>query len=344
MDEIVSEHMAHSSREASRSSRALARLGISALAAAAIVLPAVGGAAVIDRIACVVDDQPIMLSEVRERAAMLHARNPAASEAALMRDATEDLVAEKLMDKQLKLLAIDVPSPELQVAIDDVVKQNGLPSEEALRGAVERQGMTWDEYRETLRRQLAQMKLINIRVRSQVKISEDEVKRRYAESIAADRGEEEVHASHILVMVPAGSDEAAVADARARAVSLADRAREGADFTALATDESDGPSKASGGDLGWFRRGEMVRELEQAAFALQAGQISEPIRTRFGWHVIKLEERRKVAPKPLAELAGLIRESLYREEMDRQTERFIAGLKKESLLDYPMAELAPRAR
>lgn len=308
----------------------------------AIAQPA--GAKVVDRIACVVDDQPIALSEVRERAAMLHARNPAASESALMRDAAEDLIAEKLMDKQLKLLAIDVAPAELQVAIDDVIKQNGLPSEEALRSAVERQGMTWDEYKETLRRQLAQMKLINIRVRSQVKVSEDEVKRRYAEAIAADKGEEEVHASHILVMVPAGSAESAVAEARARAMLLADRAREGADFTALATDESDGPSKASGGDLGWFRRGEMVRELEQAAFSLQAGQISDPVRTRFGWHVIKLEERRKVAPRPLAELAGQIRETLYREEMDRQTERFIESLKKESLIDYPMAELAPRAR
>ncbi|HWV37402.1 MAG TPA: peptidylprolyl isomerase [Vulgatibacter sp.] len=302
------------------------------------------GATVIDRIACVVDDQPIMLSEVEERAAALRMRAPGASRAALLRDAAEELIAEKLMDKQLALLAIDVPSVELQVAIDDVVKQNGLPSEEALRAAVERQGMGWDEYRATLRRQLAQMKLINLKVRSQVKVSDDEVKRRYAEAIAVEKGEEEVHASHILVMVGEGADAAAVEEARARAAALADRAREGADFTALAADHSDGPSKASGGDLGWFRRGEMVRELEQTAFAMQAGEISDPVRTRFGWHVIKLEERRKVAPKPLAEMAGQIRESLYREEMERQTDRFLEGLKKDALIDYPMAELAPRPR
>lgn len=301
-------------------------------------------AALVDRIACVVDDQPIMLSEVAERAASLRLRAPGASEAVLMRDAAEELVAEKLMDKQLTLLAIDVPPAELQVAIDDVIKQNGLPSEEALRVAVERQGMGWDEYRDTLRRQLAQMKLINLKVRSQVKVSDDEVKRRYAEAIAGEKGEEEVHASHILVMVSDASDAGAVEAARTRAASLADRAREGADFTALATDNSDGPSKASGGDLGWFRRGEMVRELEQTAFALKAGEISDPVRTRFGWHVIKLEERRKVAPKPLAELAGQIRESLYREEMERQTDRFVQSLKKDALIDYPMAELAPRPR
>jgi len=299
-------------------------------------------AAVVDRIACVVDDQPIMLSEVRERAAALHVRTPGASEATLLRDAAEELVAEKLMDKQLKLLAIDVAPAELQVAIDDVVKQNGLPSEDALRSAVERTGMGWEDYRDTLRRQLAQMKLINIKVRSQVKVSDDEVKRRYAEAVAADKGEEEVHASHILVMVPAGSSEEAIATARERAVALAGRAREGADFTALASDNSDGPSKASGGDLGWFRRGEMVRELEQTAFSLQPGEVSDPVRTRFGWHVIKLEERRKVAPKPLAELSGQIRESLYREEMERQTDRFVESLKKDALIDYPMADLAPR--
>ncbi len=298
-------------------------------------------AVVVDRIAAVVDDQPITLSEVEERAAALRVQAPNAPSPVLMREAMDDLVAEKLLEKQLQTLSIDVGPSELQVAIDDVVKQNGLPSEDALRTAVEGQGMSWTEYTETLRKQLAQMKLINLKVRSQVKVSDDEVKRRYAEATAADKGEEELHASHILVMVAPDADGEAVQAALAHARELAERARAGADFAGLAAEASDGPSKDSGGDLGWFRRGEMVSELEHAAFALRTGEISDPVRTRFGWHVLKLDDRRAIAPRPLAEMSRQIRENLYREEMSRQTERFVETLKKDALIDYPMTELAP---
>lgn len=312
------------------------------LAAFLLLFAVPAGAVTVERLACVVDDRVITLSEVEERAAALRAQAPSAPTSVLMREALDDLVAEKLLEKQLEALAIDVAPSELQLAIDDVVRQNGLPSEEALRTAVERQGLSWTEYKQSLHRQLAQMKLVNLKVRSQVKISEDEVKRRYAELTAAEKGEQEVHASHILVMVASDASEelagAALADARA----FAERARSGMDFDVLAKEASQG-GKASGGDLGWFRQGEMVRELELAAFALEPGQISEPVRSRFGWHVIKLEEKRSVQARPFGELAGQIREGLYREEMERQTQRFIDGLKKESTIDYLMAELAPAA-
>lgn len=298
-------------------------------------------AATLDRVACVIDDQVITLSEVEERATALKAQSPHAPKPILMREAAEDLISERLLDKELKALSIDVGASELQLAIDDVVRQNKLPSEEALQAAVERQGLGWLEYKDSLRRQLAQMKLINLKVRSQVKVSEDEVKRRYAELTAADKGEEEVHASHVLVMLEQDASQELVEAAMERATELAAKARKGTDFASLASESSDGPSKIDGGDLGWFRRGEMVRELEQAAFALSPGQISDPVRTRFGFHVIKLEGRREIPPRPLEELAGQIREGLFREEMSRQTERFLTSLKKDSLIEYPMEELAP---
>ncbi|WP_240475509.1 peptidylprolyl isomerase [Vulgatibacter incomptus] len=312
---------------------------LSLLALLSVGQPA--GAIPVDRVAAVVDDQVITLSEVEERAASLRSRAPYAPGPVLMREAMDDLVADKLIEKELKVYAIDIAPAELQSAIDDVVRQNGMPSEADLQTAVERSGMSWTEYKEALRKQLAQMKLINLKVRSQVKVSDDEVKRRYSELTAADRGEKELHASHILVMVAPDAAAEAVDAARERAAVIATQARKGADFASLAKESSEGPSKQSGGDLGWFRRGEMVAELEKAAFALQPGQISDPVRTRFGWHVIKLEEARDVAPKPLAEMSDQIRSDLYREEMDRQTHRFVEGLKKDALIDYPIPELAP---
>lgn len=296
----------------------------------------------LDRIACVVDDKVITLSEVEERAAALRLQAPQASRELLLKEATQALIAEKLFEKAMAELAIDVGPNELQIAIQDVMRQNGFASEEQLAEAVERSGLDWNEYRASMKKQLAQMKLLNLKVRSQVKVSEDEIKRRYGEIAAMEKGEDEVHASHLLIHVSDPSSESAVEEAREAASALAAKARSGADFESLMGNPPDG-FKVDGGDLGWFKRGELVPELEKAAFALQAGGISEPVKTRFGWHVVKVEERRKAAARDFTEIADQLRERLYREEMERQTQRYVDELKGEAVIDYPMAELAPQA-
>lgn len=298
-------------------------------------------AELLDRIACVVDDEVILYSEVEERALLLRARFPNALRSELLREATNELVADKLLENQLVTLGIEIRPSELQMAIDDVVRQNGLPSEEALKLAIERQGMSWEDYRERLRKQLAQMKLINLRVRSQVKVDEEEVRRRYAEIVAAEKGEEELRASHLLVHASQGASPQEVERARQVALSLLERARAGEDFETLASVELPSGPQRTAGDLGWFRRGEMVRELEEAAFSLAPGEVSEPIRTRFGWHILRVDERREVPPPTLEATAAKIREVLYQEELQRQTQRFVESLKKDAVIEYPMAELAP---
>src|SRR6185295_7575117 len=98
----------------------------------------------------------------------------------------------------------------------------------------------------------------------------------------------EVHARHLLVQVSPKATPEQVEAARVKAVGLAAEARKsGVDFVELAKKKSEGPSASDGGDLGFFRRGVMVPEFERAAFGLPVGGISDPIRTKFGWHVIK---------------------------------------------------------
>lgn len=321
-----------------RTAIALATLALLALAPGA-------EAATLDRIACTVDDTVITLSEVESRASLLATQAPGAPRSTLLRDAADDLVAEKLFEKAMKELAIDVQPGELQSTLRTVMEQNGLASQEQLQQAVEAQGLDWDEYVATMRRQLAQSKLINIKVRSQVKVTEDEVKRRYSEMVAMEQGEEELRASHILVQVERDASEEAVMAARERAAEIAAEAQApGADFAAIARRLSEGPTGAEGGELGWFRRGEMVPELEQAAFALEAGQVSDPVRTRFGWHVVQVQERREVPPRPFEQVAVQIRERLFREEMERATQRYLEELRRSAVITWPVAELAPTGR
>lgn len=303
-----------------------------------LATPLRGQAVLIDRVACVVDGEVITLSEVEERVRILRTRAPDARMEVLYREAADGLIADRLLAGQLEALQIEVRPAELQAAIDDVIRQNGLPSEEALRTAVERQGMGWDNYQETLRKQLAQMKLINLKVRSQIKISEDEIRRRYAEYVAAEQGEEEVRASHLVFQLSTDASAEAVEAARLRAAEAADAVRAGADLLELAEDGS-----GSGGDLGWFRRGEMVRELEEVAFRLEPGVPSEPVRTRFGWHVLVVAERREVPPKSYEAMAASLRDELYHEELERSTQRYVEELKRNAVIEYPMAELAPPA-
>ncbi|MBR1609097.1 MAG: peptidylprolyl isomerase [Kiritimatiellae bacterium] len=102
---------------------------------------------------------------------------------------------------------------------------------------------------------------------------------------------ERVRASHILVKVDAGASEEEAAAAKAKIDSLRERALAGEDFAALAAENSDCPSKARGGDLGEFGHGQMVREFDVAAFAQPVGEIGEPVKTQFGWHIIKVTDK-----------------------------------------------------
>jgi peptidyl-prolyl cis-trans isomerase C len=102
----------------------------------------------------------------------------------------------------------------------------------------------------------------------------------YDEAIKQMAPEEEVHARHILV---ATEDEAK---------AIIAELKKGADFATLAKEKSKDPGAAEGGDLGWFTKDQMVPEFAEVAFKLQKGQISDPVHTQFGWHIIKVEDRR----------------------------------------------------
>ncbi len=146
-------------------------------------------------------------------------------------------------------------------------------------------------------------------------LTEEAIKARYDRDFAGKPGEEEIRARHILVEDEATAKKI-IADLKA-----------GADFAELAKTTSKDPGAASGGDLGFFKKTDMLPEFADAAFALQVGKVTEtPVKTRFGWHVIRLEERRAAPPPTLEQVQADIRQSLIQEGVTRVLTAARAGV------------------
>lgn len=173
--------------------------------------------------------------------------------------------------------------------------------------------------------------------------ADDEAMREYYDINLGDyETPPQVRARHVLIRVPEGSGADKEAELRERAVYVLEQAKEGSDFAALAKEFSHDTTGAEGGDLGWFSRGQMVPEFEEAAFALQEGEVSDVVRSDFGYHVIKVEGVRDRGVQPY-ELVRADVEDKYR----RQEARRLAGIEAErifdELLDDEFEEVASKA-
>jgi 4-hydroxythreonine-4-phosphate dehydrogenase len=305
----------------------------------AAVFATQASAELVDRIAAVVNKDIIPLSEVEARAApdlqkipgdLDPAKRTQLRDAAL-KHALDQLIGERLMEDQLKELNIDVSDAEVDMAIEDVKKQNNMQGDQ-FEQLLASNGFSMTAYRGFMRKHLAEQKLVSLKVRSKVKVTDDDLKAEYQKLVRENELDPEVHARQILVQVPPKATPEQVEAARKKAFALAQEARQpGTDFAELARKKSDGASAADGGDLSWFKRGVMVPEFEKAAFALPVGGISDPVRTKFGWHVIKVEGRRVPPPQPFEEMKEKLRESLLRAQLEKYTDQYVQELRAQAM-------------
>lgn len=317
--------------------RPVKRLLITSLALTALL----ARAELVDRVAAVVNNDLITLSEVETRIApdaqRLRAEPDAAKRAEaksqLVKRGLELLIGEKLMEAQVRELNIEVADSEIEMGMQDVMKQNNITAEQ-FEGLLGQEGYTLASYKVFMRKHLARLKLVNLKVRSKVKISDEDLKAEYARWSHDEANEFEVHARHLLVQVSAKATPEQIEQARLKAQLLMEEARKpGTNFAELAKKKSEGPSAAEGGDLGFFKRGVMVAEFEKAAFTLPPGGISEPIRTKFGWHVLMVEERKALAAPPLEEVKDQLRDKMLRGQLEKYTEQYVQELRAAAVVD-----------
>lgn len=146
-------------------------------------------------------------------------------------------------------------------------------------------------------------------------VSEQALQARYTKEIAGKPGEEEVRARHILVPT------------ETEARQVIEQLKKNGDFAAIARQRSTDPGAAQGGDLGFFKKGEMVPEFADAAFGLKVGQVTDkPVKTQYGWHVIKLEERRTAPAPTFDQIRDELRQRVIQEGVDIELKAAREGL------------------
>ncbi|MBN2361859.1 MAG: peptidylprolyl isomerase [Deltaproteobacteria bacterium] len=327
------------------------RLLVSALGLLA-ALAAAGAASnerLINRIVAVINDDIIFLDELEKATAPLLARLPATlgvservqQTAAIRREVLDTLVADRLLDQQVRILKIDVSEREIDSVVDDLRARNGV-TQQQLEQILRSQGMTLAEYRAGMHKQLLKLKIINLKVRSKVQVSEQDVQSLYHRQRAAAGQDVQIHVQHILFALAPGASSEEEARQQQRAAQAVQRARAGEDFAGLANELSDDVSAKHGGDMGFFRRGDIVESFENAAFALRPGEISEPVRTPLGWHVIRLVERKTGDVGELSQVEQQLRDQIYQEEVEVAFKRYIDELKQGSHIELRLETPAPR--
>ncbi len=295
-------------------------------------------AELVDKVAAVVDEQVITLSEVERRAApelrqSFNERDPqkrTAMRRAAMEGALESLIAEKLLEREMEELGITVGDQEVELGLEDVRRQNNFTPEQ-FEQALRQEGYTVQSYKEFMRKHLRRMKLVNLKVRSRVKVSEKDLRAEYDRWARMEQSDPEVHARHILVRLGKDATPEQEGEALAKARALAEEARKpGVDFAQLAREKSEGPSKDDGGDLGFFKRGMMLPDFDRVAFSLPEGGVSDPVRTHFGYHVIKVEERRSAALPSFEEVKAQLQDNVLRSQLEKYTEQYVKELRQKA--------------
>ncbi len=191
--------------------------------------------------------------------------------------------------------------------------------------------------RETFRvpeqRKIAALVIERDKLLAKVDVSEEQITEFYEQNIDRFKVKEQVKASHILLKVAPDAAAEEIEKARLEIVEIRRKIESGSDFAELAKKFSQGPSSSRGGDLGWFGRRSMVKPFADAAFALKPGEVSEPVRTRFGFHLIKTEDYKPARTKTLAEVKDGIKKGLqiqaYPELLDKEVAAVTAALSSE---------------
>jgi len=250
----------------------------------------------------------------------------------VLRGVIDQLVGYKVLVQETRARNVIVTDADVDARIGEIRKQ--FPSEEAFTQTLAQRKLTLEQVKSDAKQDMAISKLIDTEIAAKVAVKPEQLTDFYAKNPDQFTQGDSVRASHILIAVPKGADAAAKAQARAKAEEVLKDVKAGKDFAALAKEHSADPgSAANGGDLGFFQQGQMVGPFNDVAFSLAPGAISDLVETDFGFHIIKVAEKKPGRTIPLEEVKPQVEQ--YLEQMNRQqeTEIYVNGLKAKGKIE-----------
>ena len=305
-----------------------------ALSASALVAPA-ARAEIKERIAAVVNGQPVLLSDVEERVSVeiqkMTAVGPARDRERLefLKRGLEQLIDDKLIEAEAMNLGVEVADEEVMRQVEALAKQNAMTTDQ-FRTALGAQGISFDLVKDSLRRQALQFRLLQYKVKPR-KVSDEEVQAAYA-ALYGDT-EVELRVRNFLVATPSGSTPETLTAAKAKVDLALSRLAKGEEFAVVARDLSESPTAHEGGDLGWVKKGTLFREADDQLFALHAGGQTRVIQNADGYQIFKVADRRQVAQKPISEVQEELRMRLANDSIMKERENYLKALRKAAQIE-----------
>jgi peptidyl-prolyl cis-trans isomerase SurA len=309
-----------------------------------ILIPTLSEAVIIDRIVAVVNDEIITLSEIDEVEYMLINGALKTDKGKMTGIPDRKTIKKKILDqfieKKLQLqeadrLKIKATDENINNAIQEIKDKNNIADDRELEESLQLQGLTLEDLRRQIGERIKVAKLINLKVRAKVQITEDDVRAYYQKNLVKYRLLEEVKARHILIQVPRDASPETVKEKRQRLETIARELETGADFAETAKKFSEAPDAMKGGDLGYFKKGRMIPEIDQVVFTLRPGQRSGVVRTPFGFHIFEVLDRKEHTIDNDQELRKEIEDILNRKKTERRLQAFMSQLKKKAFINIP---------
>ena len=253
---------------------------------------------------------------------------PAEQRPQLYRMVLDDMVIDRLISKRAAEVKVGDPDVDKEI---ETIKKN-FPTEEDFTTQLGKSGQTLERLRENIRTNLRQRHWVDDQLKGKDEVTDSEAEEFYKKNSEQFKAPEKVRASHILVAVPLEASPEVVAEKEKAAKSLLERVKKGEDFAKLAQEKSEDPSaKQNSGDLDFFAKDQMVPEFADAAFGLKENEVSaEPVRSQFGYHIIKLTGRKEPETVPL-------------EKAKPQLMAYLKGQKKQQEIGKVVKEMRDKA-
>jgi peptidyl-prolyl cis-trans isomerase SurA len=246
------------------------------------------------------------------------------------KDLLRGMIDQSLMVQRAKDMSINV-EPALAKRLDEVRQQNGLATLDDLKKGVEASGLSWEDYKSTIRNDLLQKEVVRREVSSQVDISADEVKQYYEGHQQEFTLPERVVLSEISLSTEGKSPDEFPA-VRSKVEGLRTSVLNGDDFSDVARRYSQGSTAKDGGDLGTFKKGDLSPQIEAIVFQMSKGQISDVIQTRTGFEILKVEDYLAAGVQPLDKVELDIRNAIHAQKMQPRMRDYLAELREQSYI------------